>query len=136
MSTVDSVVRAALLHLRVIPARQPIKAQDMADGIDALNRMMTRWEADGVALGWHEVSSPGDDLPVPPEAEEAVGYNLALRLRAAWGADLDPDVIEFAREGLAAILRDIASRDAARLSYDLPAAQAYGPHGDFYGGGY
>lgn len=138
MSTVSDIVRTALLHLRVIPANQPIKPHDMRDGISALNRMMTRWEADGVAVGWHTVDSPSDTLPVPPEAEEAIGYNLALRLRSLWGADLDPDVVEFAREGLARIMADIASRDAGRLSYDLPVANAQRPYGDLDGflGGY
>ena len=135
MSAVGDVVRTALLHLRVIPATQPIKAVVMRDGIDALNQMMVRWEADGVALGWHTVADAGDTLPVPPEAEEAVGYNLALRLRARYGVDLDPDVIEFARDGLARLMADIASRDASRLSYDLPVANAQRPAGDFFGGG-
>lgn len=134
MSTVADIVRTALLHLRVQPARQPVKAQDMADGIAALNAMMIRWEADGVALGWHAVSNPSEDLPVPVEAEEAVGYNLALRLRARYGVDIDPDVVKFAEDGLAALLRDIASRDAARLSYDLPVAESARPYGDFYSG--
>lgn len=136
MSTVADIVRTALLHLRVQPARQPVKAQDMADAIVALNAMMIRWEADGVALGWHAVSSGGDDLPAPAEAEEAIGYNLALRLRARYGVDIDPDVVAFAESGLAALLRDIASRDAARLSYDLPVAENARPCGDFYGDTY
>lgn len=138
MSAVADTVRAALLILRVQPANQPVKAVDMADGIDALNNLMTRWEADGVAMGWRNVSSPSDELPVPPEAVEAVRYNLALRLRSTFGADLDPDVVEFARDGLARIMADIASRDAARLSYDLPVAEAQRPYGDIDGflGGY
>lgn len=134
MSTVADLVRTALLHLRVTPATQPVKAVDMRDGIAALNAMMTRWEADGIALGWRAVVSASEDVPLPDEAVEAVGYNLALRLRARYGVNLDPDVIAFAREGRDALLRDIAARDGARLGYDLPVAENGRPCGDFFGG--
>lgn len=132
MTTVASLVRTALLHLRVTPAAQPVKPQDMADGIDALNQMLVRWEADGISLGWHEVSNPSEDLPVPAEAVEAVGYNLAVKLRARYGVDIDPDVVEFAREGLSRLHGDVMARDAARLNYDLPHAASCRPCGDPY----
>lgn len=106
MTQVADILRDALSHLKVQDANSAIKPIDARDGIRALNMMLRRWEANGLALGWTDVSDPTDTLPLPAEAEEAVGYNLALRLRARYGVSLDPDVIELARMGLGELRRD------------------------------
>lgn len=134
MTAVATVIRDALIGLGVLASTEAPEAQQSEDAIRALNLMMRRWEATGIAVGWVDVTSPDDDLPVPPEAEEAVGFSLQMKLAPAYRVQVRPDVIEFARAGLAALQADIASRDAARLSYDLPAAES-SRHGDFYTGG-
>lgn len=106
MSTVAALVRDALQHLRVLDADEAPEGADMADAIRALNLMMRRWEANGLALGWADVSTPAETLPAPPEAEEAMGYNLAVKLRARYGVSIDPDVIQLATDGLAVLRRD------------------------------
>lgn len=106
MAKVYDTIARALRLLRVVDARQALSASDLSTGIVALNAMMQRWEADTLALGWSPVSSPDDALPVPQEAEEAVAYNLAVRLRPEYGATLEPDVVQMARDGLDALLRD------------------------------
>lgn len=121
MAKVIEVIRDALGHLRVLDANEAPPAEDTRDAIRALNLMMRAWETDGLALGWSDVDGPDDVLPVPPEAEEVIGYNLALRLRARYGAVLDGDVVAFARDGMATLSAAVARHDFARLSYpDLP----------------
>lgn len=122
MALVADILRDALRHLRVADASQALQADDARDAMRALNMMVRRWEADGLSLGWQDVSNPDDVLPAPAEAEEALGYNLALRLRASYGVTLDPDVIELARQGLAALSADVAATEYLRVEYDdLPA---------------
>lgn len=106
MATVSDIVGRSLRILRVINPTQPIKPADMSTAIDALNAMVRRWEANTLSLGWSDVSNPSDALPVPDEALEAIAYNLAMRLRPEYGASLEPDVIDMARMGLAALRRD------------------------------
>lgn len=106
MSTVGQIVRDALMHIGVIDANEAVEARDMADGIRVLNMMLRRWEANGLALGWNVVESPDDQMPSPPEAEEAIGYNLAVKLRARYGVSPSPDVFQFANDGYAVLLRD------------------------------
>jgi hypothetical protein len=106
MSQVNDIVRDALGHLRVLDANGVVKPLDMRDAIRALNVMMRRIEANGLALGWSDVSEPTDELPLPPEAEEAIGYNLAVRLRAKYGCEIEPDVIQMASAGMEALRRD------------------------------
>ncbi|MFQ6309920.1 packaged DNA stabilization gp4 family protein [Lysobacter capsici] len=130
MAAVADTIRDALSHLRVQDPRQPLKAEHARDGIRALNQMMTRWEADHLSLGWQEVSSPDDEMPVPPEALEAISYNLVLKLRPRFGVVIDGDVIQQATDGLAALRADVLSNQYERISYDdLPAGnnqQTYG----------
>jgi hypothetical protein len=136
MTQVSSIVRDALLHLRVQDAAEAVDAQAMQDAIRALNGMMQRWEADGVSVGWTDVSAPDDTLPAPAEAEEAISYNLAVRLRARYGVAIDPDVIQMATDGLAALRADVVANSFNRLNYDdLPAGTGQcGGMADFIAG--
>ncbi|WP_396615503.1 packaged DNA stabilization gp4 family protein [Lysobacter soli] len=121
MTQVYDIVRGSLLALRVIDAEVAVPAQDMTDGIAALNRMMRRWEADGIALGWNDVVGPTDDVPLPPEAEEAVIYNLAVRRRSDYGVSIEPDVLQLATDGLARLTADVRGNEFVTTCYgDLP----------------
>lgn len=106
MALVGDIVRGALLKLRVLDAMEAVEAEDSRDAIQALNRMVRRWEADGISLGWSDVANPDDQLPAPPEAEEALIYNLAIKLRPDYGAVLDLDVAEDAKASLDALKAD------------------------------
>lgn len=122
MTLVVDILRDALGHLRVADAAEALKADEARDAMRALNLMARRWEASGIAIGWQEVTSPDDVLPAPPEVEEALGYNLALRLRARYGGTIDADVVELARAGLADLAADVAATEFLRVEYDdLPA---------------
>ena len=134
MTKVADIVRDALGHLREIDANEAVEAEDARDAVRALNLMMRRWEANGLALGWKDVAGVDDDLPAPAEAEEAIGYNLALKLRARYGSTLDQDVVALANDGLAMLRADVAARDAARVSYDLPGVGCAGGLSDFLSG--
>lgn len=125
MSQVQPIVNRALRILGVLDANETPPAVDTQTAIVALNALMVRWEADGVSLGWAAVDSGSDTLPAPPEAEEAIAYNLALRLRAEYGVALAPDVVEFAREGMGRLLADVYAVDYARLTLDLPDGNAF-----------
>jgi hypothetical protein len=117
--TGGDVVLDALKHLKVRAASETPAAADMADGLRALNLMVRAWEADGIALGWTDITNPADPLP-QLEYEEALGYLLALKLRAGYGVSLDPDVVQFASEGMASIRAGNAMAQHARITYDLP----------------
>lgn len=75
--------------------------------ITALNAMLQRWEANGLSLGWSAASDLADELVTPPEADEAIAANLAIRLQSEYGAQLSPTVVGLAEGGLAALRRDV-----------------------------
>lgn len=129
MPKVADIVSRALRIIRVTDSHDSPPAQDMADGIAALNSMMRRWEANGLALGWSSVDGPDDQAPLPDEALEAVAYNLALKLRPEYGAALEPDVIQTAAHGLNELRRDV--KVASPLEFDRVGG-AYNTYTDSY----
>jgi hypothetical protein len=129
MTQALDVIRDALGYLRVVDANAPIDANDASDALRQLNMMLIGWEADGVPLGWSAATTLDSALTSPPEADEAIGYNLAVRLRPRYGTTADPDVQGMAVASLAQLRALVASVDYARCSYpDLPRgnAQRYG----------
>ena len=129
MATVEDVLRDALGHLGVIDAGEAIEADDARDGIYALNNMMRRWEASGIALGWSDVTAVSEEVPLPPEALETVGANLAVRLRSKYQVAIAPDVMQMATDGLALLRRDV--RIASPVEY-VGCGRDYDTYTDSY----
>jgi hypothetical protein len=124
MTQVIDIVRDALGHLRVTDANGPVDENDCADAIGALNRLMRAWEAEGLSMGWSDVSTPEQDMPTPPEADEAIGAHLALRLASKYGKQPDPTVAAIAGNGEAMLRAQVASNSFERIDYpDLPIGQ-------------
>lgn len=107
MALVSSIVASALRKIRVVDAHSVPSDQEMVDSIDAMNRMVMRWEADGTALGYRPVSRGDDVLPVPIEAENAVIYNLAIAMGDEFGVAVTPSVAKLAGDYKNDLLRDV-----------------------------
>jgi len=133
MAKVGRIVTRALRLLRVVDATETPQAEDMTTGIESLNDMMARWEADGISLGWSSVSVPDEELPSPVEAEEAIRFNLAVALRPEYGVPIDPDVFQRAEDGLSALRRDTLTSNPLHLRTRQPRAGRYNIKTDEYG---
>jgi hypothetical protein len=101
----------------------------METGIEALNAMMQRWEADLLSLGWSPVASPGDELPIPVEAEQPVAYCLAVLLAPEYGVTPLSTVTQEANAGLNALLRDQAVATPILPILDAPIPSSLGNNG-------
>lgn len=135
MTQVIDIISDALGHLRVIDADSAVPESDVKEGIRTLNNMLRKWESEGITLGWSDVSKPDDLMPSPAEADEAIAYNLAVRLRSKYGTAADADVIHFANDGLALLRAQVASSLYERLTYpDLPAGVGSGGLGGWRAG--
>lgn len=125
MTEVAKIVRDALVLCGRLDATEAPEAEDMVDGITALNRMMRGWEVEGLNLGWHDVETVGEEAPLPPEAEEAVVYNLSLRLCGAYSMPIKEVDAAVASNGLSMLRAYCAMNDYSRSRYDdLPAGSA------------
>lgn len=106
MTLVSSIVASALRKIRVIDAESVPSASQMTTGIDAMNRMIMRWQADGTQIGFSPVAMPDDVIPAPIESELTIIYALALELGMEYGVAPSADVIGLARNYMGALLRD------------------------------
>ncbi len=123
MAKVEAIVGRALRLIGVVDPRQPVQAVDMQTGIAGMNAMLRRWEANGLTLGWNDVSAPDEDMPCPAEAEEAIAAHLAMTLTPEYGEAPSPVVAAMAIRGLSELRRDVlvASplRYHERRGYDM-----------------
>ncbi len=126
-----SLISRSLRLLRVIDAEEAPEAKEAQDALMALNGMLRRWEANGLALGWNTVSDVSEELPLPDEALDAVTFNLAVKLRPEYGVTIDPDVRAEAESGLSALRRDVKVaapivHDDCGWGYDIRSDSYYG----------
>lgn len=134
--TID-IIRDALEHLRVADSNPALDANDTATALRSLNAMMRAWEADGISLGWSDVTDATAAMPTPPEADEAIGANLAIRLAAKYGVQPSASVVAIASNGVSMLHALIASNDYARCQYDdLPMGSAQPTAGGWRAGFY
>lgn len=133
MAQVESVIARALRLIQVINPRQPVHAADMQTAIGVLNGMMARWESNGLALGWSPVENPSDELPVPPDAEMPVAYNLAMLLAPEYGTDPIRTVVMYAQEGYSALLREQMVATPIRPILDVPIPDRRDRYGGLFG---
>lgn len=120
MATVAEIVSGALGLLRVLDATEAPEAEDMETAISALNMMMVRWEANGYSVGWSPVSSPADVMPNVPEADEAIMYNLAVKLRPRYGVQIDADVFADASRLKSDVLADVFASSPMEMERGIP----------------
>jgi hypothetical protein len=100
MATASDIVTRALKLLAITAAGETPPAEDSADGLTALNRMMHGWKvSEGIDLGHSDVVLT-DTITLPDDHLEAVEYNLAVRLSPIWQAPVPPAVAIEAMNGL------------------------------------
>lgn len=125
MTTATQTISRSLRLLGVLDPVTPASAEDIATALPVLNALVTRWEANGLALGWANVSSASATLPIPPEADEAVAYNLACRLAPEYGVSVVPEVMTYARDELACLRRDRLVSAPLTVRSDLPSSHSW-----------
>lgn len=121
MTLVSVIINRSLRLLGVLDVAESPSAVDEQTAISVLNALVTRWEANGLALGWANVSAPDDTLPAPDEAHEALAYNLALKLAPEYGKTSNLQIIgQQASDSLAELRRDRLTEMPLVQTSDLP----------------
>lgn len=101
--TANDIIKSALQEILVQASESPIEADEAQDAIRYLNRMMAKYAAQGINLGYTAVSSLGDAITVSDGALDGMSKNLAISLFpqfAAPGTPINPLLIQQASEGL------------------------------------
>lgn len=123
MALVSEILNRSLRLLGVIDAAEATPSLESTTAIIALNAMLMRWEANGLSLGWANVSAVSDTLPSPGEAHEAIIYNLAVRLAPEYGVPQSyPILQQQARDSLSELRRDRLAASPLVVATDLPVS--------------
>lgn len=90
MATAESVIKRALTKLGIRASESPLTADEVQDGLDQLNDMLSSWEASGMSMGFEPVANASDTIRVPRGALAAIKANLAVYMAAEYGRVVSP----------------------------------------------
>lgn len=127
MAIVSAIINRSLRLLNAIDAGSATPALDSQTAIVALNAMLTGWESNGLAMGWANVATVDDTMPTLDEDEEAIVYNLAMRLAPEYPPPTTlPGTNDFAKQFLAELRRRRLTEMPLEMRTSLPPSQRYG----------
>ena len=78
MATATKIVTRALTRLGIRASETSLEADELQDGLDLLNDMLSNWEEAGYNLGFSPVSGITDEVRIPRGADAAVIDALAI----------------------------------------------------------
>ena len=100
MATVAQVAKAALQRILVQASEAPLEPDEYQDFIFAMNNYMAQLDAQGVILGYTEVSDLGDEVTVPTGALRGIIANLAIEVSPDYGGVISEGLVKAAQEGI------------------------------------
>lgn len=107
MELAGVIIKDALQELIVQASESAVSSEDATTSIRYLNRMMARFAARGVNLGYTQIDNVADPLTVPDGAVSGVVTNLAVELGNQYDVPIGPALASRAVSGFDAML-DIA----------------------------
>ena len=120
METASTVILDALQLIVVQASEAPIEADEAQTALRQMNRMMARFDAEGISLGYTSVTSLGDTVTVADGALDGVVYNLAIALAPYYEVPVSLEIAKVARDGKEA-MRALSFRlDPVQLPGNLP----------------
>ena len=101
MATVAQVAKASLQRILVQASESELEADEYQDFIFTMNNFMAALAADGVNLGYTQVSDLGDEVTIPVGALRGLIANVAIECAADYGGVVSESLAQAARQGLA-----------------------------------
>jgi len=97
--TANDVITDAMQEIVLQASEAQIEAGEAQAGIRYLNRMMAKFDVEGIDLGYTAVSSLADIITIPDGAIDGLIANLAIALSPQYDVQPTPELRERAREG-------------------------------------
>lgn len=130
MTTALEVINRAFSIIGIRSSEVDLTDNEIADGIETLNDMMTEQAADGLQLGFAKVIDKTDDIEVPDWSLAAIKSNLAVRLAPEYDRPLTQAVVMFADSSFTAIKNRSIVIGAASFPDTLPVGSGNRVHND------
>lgn len=105
MATVSQVAKASLQRILVQASEADLEPDEYQDFIFAMNNYMLALDAEGVKLGYTEVSSLGDEVTIPVGALRGLIANMAIEVAPDYSGVVSPGLANAAREGMKVMRR-------------------------------
>ena len=105
MATAREIVKAALRKIISYGATEEPSAQEMSDGLEALNDRLDSLAVRGVRIP-HQTLTLDDEVALDRAHIFTIKNQLAVDLAPEFGAAIDPQVAFEAREGMKALQSD------------------------------
>ena len=132
MATVAQVAKASLQRILVQGSEADLEPDEYQDFIFAMNNYMLALDAEGVKLGYTEVSNLGDELTVPVGALRGIIANVAIEVAPDYAGAISPALSMAAKDGLAAMRR--LGQTIRPTAYPSTLSRGSGnEHGSIYG---
>ena len=112
-------------------AETPLTASEIDDGLDVLNDLLAAWDATGTLRGIPPTDDVGVELQEPRYASGALKANVAVKLAAEFGIQLNQSIADNARESLQELVK--ASIDLSDVEYPATVPLGSGNRDEWYG---
>jgi len=103
--TAQTLVSDILQEVLINAAEQSIPAVDFQTCVRYMNDWMAEQDADGVKLGYTEVSEPTDIITVPAGAINGIKCNVAIEISTSYDVIVTPELAVRARRGLSVMIK-------------------------------
>lgn len=132
MATVQQIAKASLQRILVQASEADLEPDEYNDFIFALNNYMLALDAEGITLGFTEVSDLGDVVTVPTGALRGIIANMAIEVAPDYNGTVSAALVLAAEEGMSAMRRLGQTISSSRFPSTLPVGS--GNEGNQYGG--
>jgi hypothetical protein len=106
MNTVGDLIKASFYRTGIRDSNMEIEGDDLTRGLDILNMLMHRLEADGLQISWVDATSVDDVLYILDKHKRAMVYILGMDLLVEYQLSPTELFAMNASEGYATMLRD------------------------------
>jgi len=122
MENAGDIIKDALMEITVLGAEAPVEPSDAQSSIRYLNRMMAAFDADGIHLGYTEVSNFADFITVPAGANAGIVSQLAVMLwdQFSEGQPVPPTLLARAISGKNTMRNLVVNSIASSFPSSLP----------------
>lgn len=120
MATVAQVAKASLQRILVQADESALSPSEYSDFIFAMNNFMLSLDAEGIQLGYTEVSTLADEVTIPVGALRGLIANMAIEVAPDYNGVVSEGLVIAASQGLRAMRLLGQSMGATEFPSTLP----------------
>ena len=90
MATATEIITRSLTRLGIRSAETSLQPDELQDGLDLLNDMLSNWEGAGYNLGFSPIAGLTDEVRVPRGANAAIIDSLAIMMAPEYSRPISP----------------------------------------------